>query len=175
MHAYTVTTALVPCCSATAKILKSASLKSPEYWSKLTCLLSCLKMSKCKSLQLSLNSLIIRLFAGQSKDFIPTQSVTICGLGSIQFKRAIEAIETIHRYLLSKYSELLPWKPDAFDTWSALSFDNKLVTPRSSVTKGAPTLSYRHIDPKRIMATALGSRGVYTADNVVQYQAVEEE
>ena len=106
---------------------------------------------------------------------VPSQSITISGLGSSQFKRAVKAIETIHRFLLSKYSELLPWKPDTYDLWSALSFENRLVTPRAAAPKGVKPLPFGNIDPRRVLSKTLSSLGVYTPDNQVVYQRLDKE
>ncbi|KAI0026924.1 hypothetical protein K488DRAFT_74965, partial [Vararia minispora EC-137] len=112
------------------------------------------------------------LFQEGPRNIIPMQSITLTGVGSTHFKRAVKSVQNIYRFLLSKYPDLLPLEIDVYEGWPTLTFQTKLVTAHSALDKNAEVLSFSDLDPRHIMSKALSSRGAYTANNIVLYQCV---
>jgi hypothetical protein len=112
-----------------------------------------------------------RLFGNISKKVIPTQSVTITGLGSTQFLRAVKAVETLHRLFLLKYPDLLPLERGEFDGNPTLTFDSKLMTPAACITSDMEKIELGELDPCGILRKQMfGRRCAYTEENVVKYK-----
>jgi hypothetical protein len=114
------------------------------------------------------------LFKDGARNLIPTQSITITGLGTAHFKRAVKGLDCIHRFLLTKYQNLLPLQKEEFEGDPALTFENKLVTPHKIISNNTPRRPLGSLDPAGIWARFLNGRGGYIDDNAVSYQRIEE-
>jgi hypothetical protein len=111
------------------------------------------------------------LYGNTSKKAIPTQSITLSGLGSTQFLRAVKAVETLHRLFLLKYRDLLPLERGEFDNNPTLTFDCKLMAPSNTLTNDTERVELGDLDPANVLGKLLfNRRGAYTSDNVVRYK-----
>jgi hypothetical protein len=97
--------------------------------------------------------------------------VSITGLGSTQFLRAVKAVETLHRLFLLKYPDLLPLERGEFDGNPTLTFDAKLMTAAAFLNGDTEKLELGELDPCGVLSKlSFSRRWTYTAENVVKYK-----
>ena len=118
------------------------------------------------------NGTLFRLFEDKGRGNILVQSLTLTSVGSTQFKRVTKCVKTLHCFFRTYYPDLLPFEIETYEGWLTLILQTKMMTPKTAVEKNAEVLSFAELDPRRVIARALGSRGVYTAENAILYQRV---
>lgn len=93
----------------------------------------------------------------------------ITGAGCVSFEKSVEALSAIRTFLENRLQKVfLPINEDAFNSFPALNFSNRLLTPRRQLGYDTQCTIPEYIDPLKLRKIA-GSEYVYATENHVLY------
>lgn len=99
------------------------------------------------------------------------QSIRLTGLGSDQFKSAIDGLANIAIFMGEKLEQgdIESWTPARFRCWQALEVANRYFVHQNSEGDMVSVPLSTDIDPNGVLATLAGDEWVHTEDNIVSY------
>lgn len=96
--------------------------------------------------------------------------VQIIGGGSASFEKCYNGLLVIRNYLEKRLkTSILPVEEDAFNSFSALTFSNRLLTSRRDLGYDTERSIPEHIDPFHLLPHIAGDEYVYARENHVRY------
>jgi hypothetical protein len=105
--------------------------------------------------------------------------VKITGLGSAQFSKGLETLHSIHSTVISQLKlenrqyKLSDLPSTAFQSFPALDFSLHCFTPVEAAHPSYILDPDPFIDPDQVLKSILGSKLVYTRENVISFTAAD--
>ena len=101
------------------------------------------------------------------------QAITLSGLGSVSFAKAIQSIHDIHGVFSRTFRDgsLEEWLPNQFEGYGAIDAANRFFTPRSQAKTEEISPFSNVVDPDGILTNAMNidNKFTHTFDNEVDY------
>jgi hypothetical protein len=103
-------------------------------------------------------------------DFLK-QAVTITGLGTHAFTKAVDSMEAIEEIFSRQVGQdtILPWKNGTYLDWTTMFSSNRYFTSRRSNFNLQAVPFDPFVDPEGVLASMAGNDKVHCSDNVVEY------
>lgn len=103
------------------------------------------------------------------------QNISLTGLGSSTFTRALDAAQMIYKHFDRQFPEGLldSWSPTTHATnpsLNSLDISNRYLTPLRDVSSSAESVPFhKGVDPRNILTDMAKNNHIHTEDNYVEY------